>query len=68
MLNIKRNLKEYVMNVARNSWVYYTYNKPPKKSDVVFDCTLASFSTKIIHKKKRQLKGSVREKIAGELL
>lgn len=44
------------------------YNKPPKKSDVVFDCTLAGFSTEIIHKKKRQLKGSLREKIAGKLL
>lgn len=28
------------------------YNKPAKKSDVVFDCTLAGFSTEIIHKKR----------------
>ena len=44
------------------------YNKPAKKSDVVFDCKLAGFSTDITHKKKRQLKGSLREKIASELL
>lgn len=44
------------------------YNKPLKKSDVVFDCKLAGFRTDIIHKKKRQLKGSLREKIASELL
>lgn len=44
------------------------YNKPPKKSDVVFDCTLSGFSTEIIHKKKRQLKGALHEKIASELL
>lgn len=43
------------------------YNKPAKASDVIFDCKLTAFSSEIVHKKKRQLKGSLREKIAGEL-
>lgn len=34
----------------------------------MFDCTLAGFSAEFIHKKKRQLKRSLRKKIASELI
>lgn len=44
------------------------YNKPIKGNDVVFDCTLVDFSSEVVHKNKRQLKGFVRKKIASELL
>lgn len=43
-------------------------SKPVKASDVIFYCTLSGFSTEINHKKKRQLRGSLREKVADELL
>lgn len=44
------------------------YKKPKKAVDVVFECTVAGFSTEIVHSKKRQLKGFLREKIATTLL
>lgn len=34
----------------------------------MFECTLAGFSTEVIHKNEKQLKGVLREKIASELL
>jgi len=63
MLNVMRNLKEHATSGAQLMGILY--NKPAKKSDVVFRCTFASFSTEITHKKKRYLKGSLREKIAS---
>lgn len=44
------------------------YNKPIKGSDAVFECSLAGFSTEVVRKKKRQLKGFLREKIANTLI
>ncbi|CAL1677483.1 unnamed protein product [Lasius platythorax] len=44
------------------------YNKPMKTNDAIFECTLAGFCTKVVHKKKRPLKGFLLEKIATELL
>lgn len=42
--------------------------KPCDGQDAIFDCTLSGFNDKIIHIKKRQLKGSLRQKIAGQLI
>lgn len=44
------------------------HSKPKKASDVVFRCTLTGFSSDITHKKKRQLRDPLREKIVNELL
>ena len=44
------------------------YSKPAKGGDVIFYFKLTGFSTEFIHTKKRQLKGSLRKKIASELL
>jgi len=38
--------------------------KPNENQDAIFDCFLSGFNNKIIHIKKRQLKDSLREKIA----
>ena len=43
-------------------------NKPRKGNDIIFRCTLTGFSSNIIHKKKRQLRGLLRTKIASQLL
>lgn len=42
--------------------------KPNEKQDAIFDCTLFGFDNNIIHIKKRQLKGSLLQKIAGHLV
>ncbi|EFN66884.1 120.7 kDa protein in NOF-FB transposable element, partial [Camponotus floridanus] len=44
------------------------YNKPIKGNDAIFECTLTRFSTEVVHKKKRQLKRFLREKVANELV
>lgn len=36
--------------------------------DAIFDCNLFGFNNQIVHIKKRQLKGSLRRKIAGHLV
>lgn len=46
----------------------YMYRKPQKKTDVIFECTLFGICPEVVHKKKRQLKGHLRGRIAGELL
>lgn len=42
--------------------------KPHDGQDAMFDCILTGFNNDVIHTKKRQLKGSLRRKIAGHLL
>lgn len=39
-----------------------------EKQDAIFDCILIGFNYQVIHKKKRQVKGSLRQKIAGCLV
>lgn len=42
--------------------------KPQDGQDAIFDCVLFGFNNQIKHIKKRQLKGSLRQKIAGHLV
>lgn len=42
--------------------------KPKKNADVIFECKLKNFQPGFMHKKKRQLKGHLRQKIASNLL
>lgn len=44
------------------------FKKPNDKQDAIFDCILTGFNSQIMHRKKRQLKGSLRQKIAGCLV
>lgn len=44
------------------------YRKPNDGQDAIFDCNLFGFDNQIVHIKKRQLKGSLRQKIASHLL
>lgn len=44
------------------------FKKPNDKQDAIFHCTLLNFNNQIVHVKKRQLKGSLRQKIAGHLI
>jgi len=44
------------------------FKKPCDGQDAIFDCNLSCFNNKIIHTKKRQLKGSLRQKIASQLV
>lgn len=42
--------------------------KPSNGQDAIFDCVLIDFNNEINHTKKRQLKGFLRQKIAGRLV
>lgn len=42
--------------------------KPHDGQDAIFDCILNGFNDQIVHVKKRQLKGFLRQKIAGHLV
>jgi len=44
------------------------FKKPCDGQDAIFDCNLSCFNNKIIHTKKRQLKGSLRQKIISQLV
>jgi len=44
------------------------FKKPCDGQDAIFDCNLSCFNNKIIHTKKRQLKGTLRQKIASQLV
>lgn len=44
------------------------YRKPNNGQDAIFDCHLFGFENQIVHIKKRQLKGSLRQKIASHLV
>lgn len=43
-------------------------HKPKKHADVIFECRLKNYQSTFWHKKKRQLKGHLRQKIASHLL
>lgn len=44
------------------------FKKPYEGQDAMFDCVLVGFNNQINHIKKRQLSGSLRQKIAGHLI
>lgn len=46
----------------------FLLRKPQKKCDVIFECIAENLRSNLVHKKKRFLKGSVRNEIASKLL
>jgi len=46
----------------------HLWQKPKQNADVVFECKLKNFLPEFLHKKKRQLKGHLRQKVASQLL
>ncbi|KAL6417180.1 hypothetical protein ACFW04_011372 [Cataglyphis niger] len=55
----------------KNATIFPSFNAksfPNDGQDAIFDCNLFGFDNQIVHIKKRQLKGSLRQKIASHLL
>ena len=44
------------------------FKKPHDEQDAIFECILLGFNDEVIHVKKRQLEGFLRQKIAGHLI
>jgi len=50
------------VKLSRHLW-----QKPKQNADVVFECKLKNFQSGLLHKKKCQLKGYLRQKVASQL-